>query len=107
MMKKVIGLAALAFGLQLPAHATLVSYSGFANTSGLTLAGSAKTATTTDGTVMRLTSATAGQGGAAYSTTPITLGNKDIFSTSFQFRLTSPGGIAPADGITFILSNTG
>jgi hypothetical protein len=107
MMKQLMGVASLALALHtLPAQATLVSYSSFANASGLSTAGSAKVTTTSDGTVMRLTSATGSQGGAAYSTTPITLGSSAIFSTSFDFRFTSPGGSGPADGITFILSNS-
>lgn len=107
MLKKMIAVAGVAIGMQtLPAHATLISYNGFASTTGLTMAGDAKTVTTTDGTVMRLTSATTGQGGAAYYTTPFTLGANSSFSTSFQFRMTNPGGLAPADGITFILSNS-
>jgi hypothetical protein len=107
MMKKLIGLAGAALAFQaLPAHATLVAYNGFASTSGLSTAGSARTATTGDGTVMRLTSAAGYEGGAAYSTTPITLGSNATFSTNFSFRFTSPGGINPADGIAFILSNS-
>lgn len=41
---------------------------------------------------------------AAYSTTAISLGAGATFSTSFQFRMGQAGGIAPADGITFVLS---
>lgn len=107
MLKKVIGLVSLAFGLNaLPAHATLMSYNGFATTTGLSTAGTAKATSTSDGTVMRLTSATTGQSGAVYGTSPITLGTGSSFSTAFQFRMTSPGGIAPADGFTFFLSNS-
>lgn len=107
MMKKLMGIASLAIAVQaLPAHATLVSYNGFANAANLSTAGSAAATKTADGTVMRLTSATGYQGGAAYSTTPITLGSNATFSTSFDFRFTNPGGIAPADGIAFILSNS-
>lgn len=86
------------------ARATTVTYNGFSSTAGLTLAGNAATATTSDGSVLRLTAAAANQSAAAYSTTPITLGSNDIFSTTFQFRFTSPGGIDPADGITFVLA---
>lgn len=107
MMKKLMGVASLAIAFQaLPAHATLVSYNGFANAANLSTSGSAAATRTIDGTVMRLTSATGYQGGAAYSTTPITLGSNATFSTSFDFRFTNPGGIAPADGIAFILSNS-
>ncbi len=56
------------------------------------------------GTALRVTPATGGQSGAGYSTTAITLGSNATFSTTFQFRFTNPGGIAPADGITFVLA---
>jgi hypothetical protein len=83
---------------------TVVSYPNFSNTSGLTLVGSTTTTTTSDGTVLRVVPATTGQAGAAYSTSPITLGSNATFSTQFQFRFTNPGGIDPADGITFVLA---
>lgn len=87
------------------AQATVVvGFSDFTNTSGLSIVGSAATAVTGDGTVLRLTPASAFRGGAAYSTTAVTLGSNATFSTSFQFRFTSPGGIDPADGITFIVA---
>jgi hypothetical protein len=86
--------------------ATLFSYNGFANTTGLTLVGNAATATTSDGTVLRLTPASGSQSGAAYSTTAVTLGNNATFSTQFQFRLTNPGGWDPADGIVFVLGTS-
>jgi len=86
------------------AQATTVTYSDFSDTSGLTLVGNAATASTSDGTVLRVTPATGSQHGAAYSTTAITLGASDIFSTQFQFRFTDAGGIDPADGITFVLA---
>jgi len=85
---------------------TQFTYSGFASTAGLTMVGNAATASTSDGTVLRLTPATGGQSGAAYSTTPITLGNNATFSTQFQFRLTNPGGWDPADGIVFVLGTS-
>jgi hypothetical protein len=106
-MKKLIALMGISFGLHaLPAQATLVTYNGFSDTTGLSLAGNATTAITADGTVLHLTGAGAGQGGAAYRTVPITLGLNATFSTTFQFRLTNPGGIDPADGFTFLLSDT-
>src|SRR6185503_3539056 len=86
------------------AQANTVTYADFSNTSGLTLTGNAATTVTGDGTVLRVSPSAAWQVGAAYSTTPITLGAGDIFSTQFQFRFTSPGGIDPADGITFVLA---
>lgn len=54
--------------------------------------------------MLRVVPASSGQAGAAYSTTPVTLGSGNSFSTQFQFRITDPGGIDPADGITFVLS---
>lgn len=86
------------------AQATTVSYPDFSNTSGLTFVGDAATTTTSDGAVLRLTSAKAYEASAVYSSTPITLGANDIFSSTFQFRFTNPGGIDPADGITLSLS---
>jgi uncharacterized protein (TIGR03437 family) len=82
------------------------TYSGFASTAGLTLVGNAATTSTSDGKVLRLTPATGNQSGAAYSTTPVTLGNNAAFSTQFQFRFTNPGGWNPADGITFVLGTS-
>ena len=87
------------------AYATvIVNYPDFSNTSGLTFQGSAGTAVTGDGTVLRITPASGSQSGAAYSTSAITLGTSDTFSTTFQFRFTNPGGWDPADGITFVLA---
>jgi hypothetical protein len=82
----------------------LINYPNFTSTAGLTLVGNAATAVTGDGTVLRVTPAVIGQAGAAYSTTAVPLGVNNAFSTQFQFRFTSPGGIDPADGITFVLA---
>ncbi|MGD0771569.1 MAG: BACON domain-containing carbohydrate-binding protein [Candidatus Solibacter sp.] len=84
----------------------LFTYNGFASTAGLSLIGSAATTATADGTVLRLTPATSSQSGAAYSTTPVTLGNNATFSTRFQFRFTNQGGQDPADGITFVVGTS-
>lgn len=86
------------------AGATDVVYNGFSNTAGLTFVGNAGTAVTGDGTVLRVTPSAFSQSGAAYSTSAITLGSNDIFSTTFQFRFTQPQGWDPADGITFVLA---
>lgn len=82
----------------------IFDYPNFSSTSGLTLVGNASTTTTSNGTVLRLTSASSFQNGAAYSTTPVTLGPSDTFSTTFEFQFTDTGGIDPADGITFVLA---
>jgi hypothetical protein len=68
--------------------------------------GNAATLATTDGTVLRLTPASSFQSGAAYSTSPVTLGNNATFSTQFQFRFSNAGGEDPADGITFVLGTS-
>lgn len=86
------------------AHADVVTFNDFSSTTGLTLIGNAATATTGDGAVLRVTPAVGNNSGAAYSTSAITLGASDTFSTSFRFRFTDPGGIDPADGITFVLA---
>jgi hypothetical protein len=92
--------------LALLGHAnTVVAFNDFSSTAGLTLKGSAATTTSVaDGAVLRLTRASGYQSAAAYSTSPVTLGTNDTFSTTFSFRFTSPGGIDPADGITFVLA---
>ncbi len=85
---------------------TVISLPNFTSTAGLSFAGNATTATTTDGTVLRVTPAQLNQSGAAYTTSPVTLGAGGMFSTTFQFRFTTVTGIAPADGITFVLAKT-
>ena len=87
----------------LPAHAILLaSYTDFTGACGTTLTCVGNTTSTTP--VLRLTPAVGGQSGAAYSTTAVTLGGSGVFSTVFQFQFTNTGGIAPADGITFVLA---
>jgi len=101
-----IGAAALSFAASQGAAATLFTYPDFSSTAGLTLVGNASTASTSDGTVLRVTPATGGQSGAAYSTTAVPLGAGNSFSTAFQFRFTNPGGIDPADGIVFVIGTS-
>lgn len=91
--------AALAFAAP-AAQAAVITYADFSSTSGLTLVGNAAQS----GNVLRVTPAAGSQAGAAYSTSPITLGASATFSTTFQFRLSNPGGIHAADGITFVLA---
>jgi hypothetical protein len=87
----------------MPAQANvLVNYPDFTAACGGALTCVGDTATV--GPVLRVTPATTGQHGAAYSTTAVTLGGGNIFSTTFQFQFTNTGGIAPADGITFVLA---
>ncbi len=89
-----------------PVSGTHFTYNGFASTAGLTMVGNTATASTSDGTVLRLTPATGNQSGAAYNTTPVTLGNNATFSTQFQFRFSNQGGTEPADGIVFVLGTS-
>lgn len=105
-MTKWAGLAlAASLGGAAPAFGdVLVNYADFSSTAGLTLIGSAATASSSDGSVLRLTPAAGNQSAAAYSATAITLGANATFSTTFQFRFTDPGGWDPADGITFVLA---
>lgn len=57
----------------------------------------------TAGPVLRLAWATESQGGAAYTTTPVTFGSGWAFTTRFQFQITDPGGVDPADGLAFVI----
>lgn len=100
LLASIVGSAAVAS----PAQADNFYYPDFSTASGLTLVGSATTATTSDGTVLRIIPAAGNQAGAAYSTTATTLGSGNTFSTQFSFRFTNPGGVDPADGITFVLA---
>lgn len=95
-----VGIAALGSA---PARASVVlSFPDFTGACGTTLTcvGNAAVA----GTVLRVTPALVGQSGAGYSNSAITLGTNASFSTTFQFQFTNAGGIAPADGITFVLA---
>lgn len=88
-----------------PAQAAVViSYPGFTGAcsgGGLTCVGSTSV---TAGAALRVSNATGFDSGAGYSTTAITLGAGATFSTTFQFQITDRGGIAPADGLTFVVS---
>ncbi len=91
------------------AAATVVTYSDFSDTAGLVLNGSVA-GNINNGIdpnpVLRLVPATTGQSGSAFSDTTINAGS---FSTSFEFRLTNPGGITDAfgqtgaDGLVFVI----
>lgn len=75
------------------------SYPNFSSTAGLTLNGAAATT----GGVLQPTPSAGNSSGSTFTTSQISLGAGAEFSTFFQFRLTNPGGIAPADGIAFVL----
>lgn len=87
-------------------QATTMSFSNFSDTSLLDLNGTATTTTTSDGTVLRLTSATTNQSGSAFSYATV---NAATFSTFFTFRITNFGGTlfdcntrTGADGLVFV-----
>lgn len=110
-MKKFYLPASLLLGycLTTSAGATSVTFSDFSNTSTLTLNGSAAAVSTTDGSVLRLTSAAVGQSGSAFNTATI---QTSTFSTYFSFRITNPGGTlfdgnteTGADGLVFVVQN--
>ena len=91
------------------ASATVVSFPDFSDTTGLTLNGSATTAVTGDGTVLRLTPAALSQAGSAFSSATI---NAATFSTFFKFRITDRGGtlfdcntVTGADGLVFVVQS--
>jgi hypothetical protein len=88
--------------------AQALSYANFTATTDLLLKGTAITTQTSDGTVLRLTKAECCSAGSAFTATAIPFQiAADTFSTFFQFRITSPGGIAPADGIAFVIRENG
>lgn len=90
------------------ASAQILSYPGFSSVNGLTLSGTAAAVVTGDGTVLRLTPAKGESAGSAFAAGIVPfLDGSGTFSTFFQFRITNPGGVAPADGIVFVLRNAG
>lgn len=96
--------AALALAAAAPAQAGIViDYANFTGACGSSLTCVGATAATAGGD-LRLTPSTFNVAGAGFSTTAISLGAGATFSTSFQFRMSDPDGIDPADGFTFVLS---
>ncbi|HEY1931641.1 MAG TPA: PEP-CTERM sorting domain-containing protein [Acetobacteraceae bacterium] len=93
--------ALLAGASTCPASAGVVEdYATFTSSAGLTLVGSAAISANQ----LALTDGNGGETGAAYSTSTVTLGGSDTFSTTFQFQISQAGGTAPADGFTFVLA---
>jgi hypothetical protein len=87
------------------ASATVLEYTDFSSTSGLTLNGEAAVTTTSDGQVLRIVPAEGYIEGSAFSSTAI---NVSTFGTEFKFRLTEPGGGfdgtgTGADGFVFVI----
>ena len=94
------------------AQTVILSFDGFGSTTGLTINGSARTASTADGQVLRLVPASPSQAGSAFTTAQV---NVTGFSTAFDFRLSNPGpssttdpaGQYGADGLTFAIQTVG
>jgi uncharacterized repeat protein (TIGR01451 family) len=96
-------LCCLAFATQSAKAQQTFSYPDFSSTAGLTLNGT--TAPASNGsTVLRLTPSAASQLGTVFYSTPVPL--TAGFTTTFTFQITQPGGIAPADGIAFVVQNS-
>jgi glucose/arabinose dehydrogenase len=83
--------------------APFVNYANFASTTGLQLNGNAAQS----GNVLRLTPDQRSQRGTAFATQQIGITGDTSFNTQFQFRLSGTSGSGGADGITFMLQNSG
>ncbi len=107
-MRKQLTAAACCLALTAPAGAAVINYADFSSVSGLTLNNNAAQV----GNVLRVTPATFGQSGSAFSTSTVSLASNASFSTFFQFRFTSPGGAHDglglgADGLVFVVQTVG
>ena len=104
-MRKHLAAGMVALGLSVfassAAHATLIDYSDFSSTAGLTLFGAANASIPG---VLQLTPSAKLVSGVAYTTNAVALGAGGTFSTQFQFRMSNPGGVGAADGFTFFLA---
>ncbi len=84
----------------------------FSSTSGLTLNSSAtaNSTVTGEGTVVRLVAGGTNDSGSVFTSAPVSVGSG--FSTTFSFRISSPGGASDgtgvgADGLAFVLQRIG
>ena len=93
-----------AMGVAPAEAAVVISYPGFTGACGVLGGLTCVGATAVTGGALRLTPAAIGQAGAGYSQSAIALGAGATFSTTFQFQITGRGGIAPADGLTFVVA---
>jgi len=96
---------ATALVLSAPVSASVITFSDFSSTAGLTLNGSAATV----GPVLRLAPATTGQRGTAFTSSAVGVSK---FSSVFTFRIMNPGGATDgfgqtgADGLTFTVQSS-
>lgn len=89
------------------AAGTTIIYKNFNNTSAFTFAGNAIPATDRSQGVLRVAQDAESQSGAAYLTTPITLGPNGSFETVFKFIVHGTVKTNPwADGLTFVLAKS-
>src|SRR5205823_1029953 len=79
-----------------PTASTVINYSSGFTSTGLQLNGSTKL----NGTRLRLTDGGTNEASSAFYTTPV---NVQSFTTNFSFQMTS----ATANGMTFVIQNTG
>lgn len=86
-----------------------VIFNGFDNTSNLQINGSAATAASADGTVLRVTPAASNRAGSAFSLDRVSTAE---FTSIFSFRISNSGGAvfdfnneSGADGIVFVVQN--
>jgi len=97
-MRTICRWCAAAFAIAVPfaVHgATVINFSNFANCSTLQINGNAACVSN----VLRVTPATFGQSGSAFSNTLIPLGGGNTFSTVFSFQITGSGGSSDGDGL--------
>lgn len=82
------------------ASATTLLYNDFSSAAGLQINNNAAAPVTDDQNrqVLRLTPATTGQSGSAFSTSTVSLATGASFSSAFRFRITQSGGICDEDG---------
>jgi len=110
-MKSALKGAAIVGSLVLAGQASagvVIDYPDFSSVGGLTLNGSAAQS----GTALRVTPANFNQSGSAFSTNTVSLASGASFSTYFQFRFTSAGGLCDgqgcgADGLVFVVQTVG
>ncbi len=95
--------------IPIAAFAQTTSYPNFKATTGLSLQGTAATTQTNDGTVLRLTKAQCCSAGSAFhhNRRRVPDRSRHLQHLLFQFRITNPGGISPADGIAFVIRQNG
>jgi len=104
---------ALAAGWLSSARGQSVLLPNFSSTAGLTLNSAAAASTTSDGTVLRLAANTTNDRGSVFTSTQRNVGAG--FSSTFSFRVSSPGGTADsaagaspgADGLMFVVQRVG